>query len=96
MPPRGGWGSETYRVDSIADSRESRLKYSVNGTDVLIVDYEDIPMNMDTFENIEKVANSDPRTIKIEVLYISKQPKTSKVVDFPKKNESKEEVNENN
>lgn len=65
---------DEYKWGFSKDSRENCHIYEISGYTALKVDYGDIPMNLDTPENAERVAKVDIyNDIKIEVLY--KSPK---------------------
>jgi len=60
---------DTYTTTVIKDSRDSIFTYSVNGYPALKVDYKDIPLDINTVENAEKVAKVKPEDIVLEVIY---------------------------
>ena len=60
---------ETYSTTVIKDSRENIYTFSVNGYPALKVDYKDIPMDISTVENAEKVSKVTLSDVTYEIIY---------------------------
>lgn len=72
---------ETYSTTVIKDSRENIYTFSVNGYPALKVDYKDIPMDISTVENAEKVSKVTLSDVTYEIIYKKPEIKEAENAD---------------